>query len=162
MEKLEILDIPSPKTLDSFTLSEGNKKVRIRSVEPDPLNRFIVMVTASANKLVDRFEIGAPTLVQYDLKDHKITRTIPWPNNEERQNANIIFSPDGKLMYLFTDQDVLIYETTALRRSTSGSCPSRSRTASAGWSSHPATCSTTSRGSIPRSSTCPTPCSTGA
>jgi hypothetical protein len=113
MEKLEILDIPSRKTLDSFTLSEGNKKVRIRSVEPDPLNRFIVMVTASATKLVDRFEIGAPTLVQYDLKDHKIVRTIPWPNNEERQNANIIFSPDGKLMYLFTDQDVLIYETNA-------------------------------------------------
>jgi hypothetical protein len=111
MEKLEILDIPSRKTLDSFTLSEGTKKVRIRSVEPDPLNRFVVMVTASANKLVDRFDIGAPTLIQYDLKDHKIVRTIPWPNNEERQNANIIFSPDGKLMYLFTDQDVLIYET---------------------------------------------------
>ena len=69
------------------------------------------MVTASATKLVDRFEIGAPTLIQYDLKDHKVVRTIPWPNNEERQNANIIFSPDGKLMYLFTDQDVLIYET---------------------------------------------------
>jgi hypothetical protein len=113
MEKLEILDIASRKTLDSFTLSEGAKKVRIRSVEPDPLNRFVVMVTASATKLVDRFDIGAPTLVQYDLKDHKIVRTIPWPNNEERQNANIIFSPDGKLMYLFTDQDVLIYETNA-------------------------------------------------
>jgi hypothetical protein len=111
MEKLEILDIASRKTIDSFTLSEGNKKVRIRSVEPDPLNRFIVMVTASATKLVDRFEIGAPTLIQYDLKDHKVVRTIPWPNDEERQNANIIFSPDGKLMYLFTDQDVLIYET---------------------------------------------------
>jgi hypothetical protein len=68
-------------------------------------------VTASATKQVDRFEIGAPTLIQYDLKDHKIVRTIPWPNNEERQNANIIFAPDGKLMYLFTDQDVLIYET---------------------------------------------------
>jgi hypothetical protein len=113
MEKVEILDIAARKTLDSFTLSEGNKKVRIRSLEPDPLNRFVVMVTASATKQIDRFEIGAPTLVQYDLKDHKIVRTIPWPNGEERQNANILFSPDGKLMYLFTDQDVLIYETNA-------------------------------------------------
>jgi hypothetical protein len=69
------------------------------------------MVTASATKLVDRFEIGSPTLVQYDLREHKIVRTIPWPNGEERQFANIMFSPDGKLMYLFTDQDVLIYET---------------------------------------------------
>ena len=111
MEKVEILDIATRKTIDSFTLSEGNKKVRIRSIEPDPLHRFVVMVTASATKLIDRFEIGAPTLVQYDLKDHKIVRTIPWPKDEERQNANILFSPDGKLMYLFTDQDVLIYET---------------------------------------------------
>ena len=69
------------------------------------------MLTASATKLIDRFEIGTPTLVQYDLKTHKIVRTIPWPNGEERENANIQFSPDGKLMYLFSDQDVLIYET---------------------------------------------------
>ena len=113
MEKVEILDIASRRTLDTFTLSEGNKKVRLRSLEPDPLNRFLVMLTASATKLVDRFEIGAPTLVQYDLAQHKIVRTIPWPNNEERQNANILFAPDGKLMYLFTEQDVLIYETAA-------------------------------------------------
>ena len=111
MEKIEILDIAARKTIDTFTLSEGNKKVRIRSIEPDPLHRFVIMVTASATKLVDRFEIGAPTLVQYDLKDHKIVRTIPWPKDEERQNANTLFSPDGKLMYLFSDQDVLIYET---------------------------------------------------
>jgi hypothetical protein len=111
MEKVEILDIASRKTIDTFTLSEGSRKVRIRSLEPDPLNRFLVMVIASATKLVDRFEIGSPTLVQYDLKDHKIVRTIPWPDGEERQNANILFAPDGKLMYLFSDQDVLIYET---------------------------------------------------
>jgi hypothetical protein len=111
MEKVEILDIAARKTLDTFSLSEGNKKVRIRSIEPDPLQRFVIMVTASSTKLIDRFEIGPPTLVQYDLKEHKIVRTIPWPNGEERQNANIQFSPDGKLMYLFTDQDVLIYET---------------------------------------------------
>ena len=111
MEKMEIIDIAARKSIDSFTLTEGNKKVRIRSVEPDPLHRFVMMVTASATKLVDRFEIGAPTLVQFDLASHKIVRTVPWPNGDERQNANILFAPDGKLMYLFTDQDVLIYET---------------------------------------------------
>jgi hypothetical protein len=111
MEKVEILDIASRKTIDTFTLSGGNTKVRIRSLEPDPLHRFVVMVTASATKRIDRFEIGTPTLVQYDLKTHAIVRTIPWPNGEERQNANILFAPDGTLMYLFTDQDVLIYET---------------------------------------------------
>src|SRR5204863_7285107 len=111
MEKIEIVDIATRKTVDSFTLSEGNKKVRIRSVEPDPAQRFVMMVIAPATKLIDRFEIGAPTLVQYDLKEHKIIRTVRWPNGEERQFANIQCSPDGKPMYLFTDQDVLIYET---------------------------------------------------
>lgn len=113
MEKVEIIDIAARKTLDTFTLSEGNKKVRIRSLEPDPLHRFVMMVTMSATKQVDRFEIGTPTLVQYDLQSHKIVRTIPWPNNEERQNANVLFSPDGKLMYLFTEREVLIYDTNS-------------------------------------------------
>ena len=111
MEKVEILDIAARKTLDTFTLSEGTKKVRIRSVEPDPQNRYVIMVTAAATKLIDRFEVGAPAIVQYDLSTHKIMRTIPWPNNDERQGVNIIFSPDGKLLYMFNDQDVLIYET---------------------------------------------------
>src|SRR6266542_361718 len=86
MEKVEILDIAARKTIDSFTLSEGNKKVRIRSIEPDPLNRFVMMVIAPATKLIDRFEVGAPSLVQYDLATHKIVRTVPWPKDEERQN----------------------------------------------------------------------------
>ena len=111
MEKIEIIDIASRSTVDTFSLSEGNKKVRIRSIEPDPLHRFVMLLIASATKLVDRFEIAPPTLVQYDLKEKKIVRTIPWPNNEERQNVRTMFSPDGKLMYLFSDQDVLIYDT---------------------------------------------------
>jgi hypothetical protein len=111
MEKIEILDIASRTTVDTFTLSEGAKKVRVRSLEPDPLHRFVMIVTASATKLIDRFEIGPPTLMQYDLKEHKVVRTIPWPNGEERQNVQIQFSPDAKLMYLFSDQDVLIYDT---------------------------------------------------
>ena len=112
MEKVEVIDIASRKTIDKFTLSEGNRHVRIRSVTPDPQHRFVVMLTKAATKLIDRFEIGPPELVQYDLASHTIVRVIPWPKGEERENANIQFSPDGSLMYLFSDQDVLIYETT--------------------------------------------------
>ena len=111
MEKVEVIDIASRKTIDKFTLSEGNKHVRIRSVAPDPQHRFVIMMIKAATKLIDRFEIGPPELVQYDLASHKVTRVIPWPKGEERENANIQFSPDGSLMYLFSDQDVLIYET---------------------------------------------------
>jgi hypothetical protein len=41
---------------------------------------------------------------------------MPWPNDEERENANIQFSPDGKLMYLFSEQDILIYQTTDFKQ----------------------------------------------
>jgi hypothetical protein len=113
MEKVEVIDIARCATIDTFTLTEGSTRVRIRSLEPDPMHRFVMMVTSSVTKLPDRFQIGAPVLVQYDLATHKIARTIPWPNGEERLNAQIQFAPDGKLMYLFSDQDVLIYDTAS-------------------------------------------------
>jgi len=114
-EEVEILDIASRKSIDHFKLSEGSKKTRIRALIPDPLDRFVIMLTKTAEKKIDRFEISPPSLVVYDLKDHKISRTIPWPNNEERENANIMMSPDGKLLYFFAD-DVLIYNTTEFKQ----------------------------------------------
>jgi hypothetical protein len=114
-EEVEILDIATKKSIDHFTLSDGRKKVRIRSMIPDPLERFVILLTKSADKKIDRFEIGPPTLVVYDLKQHKVTRTIPWPNNEEREFINVMMSPDGKLLYFFAD-DVLIYDTTDFKQ----------------------------------------------
>jgi hypothetical protein len=49
--------------------------------------------------------------VQYDLSTHTVVHKVPWPNGEERETANIQFSPDGKWMYLFSEQDILIYDT---------------------------------------------------
>jgi hypothetical protein len=114
-EDIEIIDIPSRQVIDNFRLSEGNKKVRIFGLEADPLNRFMILLTKTATKLADRFEIGHPTLLQYDLKEHKVVRTIPWPKDEEREFANMHFSPDGKLLYFFGD-DILIYDTTDFKQ----------------------------------------------
>jgi DNA-binding beta-propeller fold protein YncE len=114
-QQVEIIDVAGRKSIDHFTLSDGRKRVFIRSMIPDPLDRFVILLTKSAEKKIDRFEIGAPTLVVYDLKDHKIARTIPWPNNEEREFVNIMMSPDGKLLYFFAD-DVLIYDTTEFKQ----------------------------------------------
>ena len=114
-EQVEIIDIASRKSIDHFMLSEGRKKVFIRSMIPDPLNRFLVMLTKTAEKKIDRFEISPPALLVYDLKEHKISRTIPWPNNEEREFVGIMMSPDGKLLYFFAD-DVLIYDTAEFKQ----------------------------------------------
>lgn len=111
MEKVEIIDIKARKAVDTFTMSTPARHVRIRSLDVDPLHRFVVMVVRTAEKLVDRYSIEPSAILQYDLKAHKVVRTIPWPNGEERESANIQFSPDGKLMYMFSEQDVLIFET---------------------------------------------------
>jgi DNA-binding beta-propeller fold protein YncE len=109
-EHIEIIDIASKTTIDTFRLTEGNKRVRINSLEPDPTHSYAIMLTRAATKLRDRVEIGPSTLQQYDLKEHKITRTIPWPDGQEQDNANLMFSPDGKLLY-FLGNDITIFET---------------------------------------------------
>src|SRR3979490_106040 len=42
MEKVEILDIASRSTVDTFSLTEGAKKVRSRRIHPHPLHRFVM------------------------------------------------------------------------------------------------------------------------
>jgi hypothetical protein len=109
-EDLEIVDLASRKSVDTFRVSEGNKKVRVISFAADPLNRFLIIEAKIATKLQDRFEVSPMALLEYDLSEHKVTRTIPWPNGEAREFAGLHFSPDGKLLYLF-GEDVLILET---------------------------------------------------
>jgi len=109
-ERVEIVDIPSRTTTGQFTLSTGPTRTRIRSMQVDPLERFLILLTRSATKKSDRWEISDVALQLYDLKEKKVTRSIPWPGGEVRENVNIRFSPDGKLLYFFGD-DILILET---------------------------------------------------
>lgn len=109
-ERIEIVDRLTRKTLGTFTLSEGSTRTRIWSFQPDPHDKYLILVIKNATLHLDKWEIGAPTLVQYDLATKKIARTIPWPKGEEREGAGVVFSPDGKLMYLM-GEDILIYET---------------------------------------------------
>ena len=110
-EKVEIIDRVKRESIDTFTLTEGTSKTRIWNLQPDPHDKYLILVIKKYTLNADRWDIGPPTLVQYDLATKKIARTIPWPKGEEREGAGIIFSPDGKLMYMM-GEDVLIYETT--------------------------------------------------
>lgn len=109
-EKVEIIDRVKRTTIDSFTLSEGTAKTRIWSLQPEPHDKYVILVIKKYTLAGDRWEIGPPTLVQYDLATKKIARTIPWPKGEEQDGAGVVFSPDGKLMYLF-GENILVYET---------------------------------------------------
>ncbi len=107
-EKLEVVDIAARKSIQTYNLREGNRRTRVISMQADPLNRYLLLLTRTATKLVDRWEIGPPTLQQFDLATGKVTRTIPWPRNEEREFVNVRFSPDGKLLYFFGDEVIVV------------------------------------------------------
>jgi DNA-binding beta-propeller fold protein YncE len=116
-EHFEVIDVASRQTLDTFTLSEGNRHVRALAFEVEPQHRFMVLVARTVTKLSDRFEIGAPAFIQYDLKEHKVVRTVPWATDPEPQYYYLAlrFSPDGKLLYVFSNE-ILILDTTDLKQ----------------------------------------------
>ena len=116
LETVEVVDIATRKAIDKFTLSSGNTRVRLWGINVDPKERFAVVLVKTYTKQRDRFEVGKPTLLRYDLAKKVVTDTIPWPKGEERDGAQIIFSPDGELMYFFTTDDVLVYSTDSLKQ----------------------------------------------
>ena len=114
-EKFEIIDIASKRSLGVHTLSQGDTKVRMWGFNLDPKERFAVLLVKAYTKKTDRYEVSRPTLLKYDIARHVVTDTIPWPKGEEREGAQIIFAPSGDLMYFFTTDDVLVYDTQTLK-----------------------------------------------
>src|SRR5262249_15667033 len=116
MEKYEVIDVATRQTIDTFTLSEPNKHVRALVFEVDPQHRYIVLVARTATRQADRFEIGPPVFIQYDLKEHKVVRTVPWTSDPEPSDSvDLRFSPDGKLLYVFS-HEILVRDAATLRQ----------------------------------------------
>ena len=106
------------------------------SCEPDPLDTLRdpgrrSTATQAGRSLGDR---AADAACSTTSRRTRSSRTIPWPKGEERERASIMFSPDGKLLYLFGD-DVLIYDTTNFTQVDKWELSRRSRRASAGSTS---------------------------
>lgn len=115
-DEVEIVDLASRKSQGKFTLSSDSMRVRIWGINVEPRERFAVLLVKTYTKRRDRYEVGRPTLLRYDLARRAVTDTIPWPRGEERDGAQIIFSPNGDLLYFFTTDDVLIYRTDSLKQ----------------------------------------------
>ena len=110
LEHIEVVDLTEGRSVDSFTLSEANTRVRIRTMAVDPGEEYILLAVRSYTKLLDRFEISDFSLVRVDLDTHEVTDTIPLPYPEQRQGVNLRFSPDGELLYFF-GRDIIAVET---------------------------------------------------
>src|SRR5688500_20195854 len=76
-ESVEIFDIATRKSLGTFTLSSGNRTVRLNGMNVDPTERFAVMVVMIFTKRPDRFEISSQTLLKYDLEPRTVTVSYP-------------------------------------------------------------------------------------
>jgi hypothetical protein len=116
-EHFEVVEVRRRQTLDTFTLSDAQRHVRALAYEVDPQHRTMVLVARTATRLIDRWEIGAPEFIQYDLAEHKVLRTVPWSVDPEPAYYNVAlrFSPDGKLLYVFGHQ-VDIYDAATMQQ----------------------------------------------
>ena len=56
-EKVEIIDRVKRTTIDNFTLTEDKAKVRIWSLQPDPHDKYLILVIKKYTLLNDRWEI---------------------------------------------------------------------------------------------------------
>lgn len=115
-EHVEIIDVASRRPIGKFSLSTPQVTVRMMGLNVEPRERFAVLLVKIYTKRLDRYEISRTTLLKYDLATRQVTDTIPWPKGEERDGAQIVFSPSGDLMYFFTADDVLIYDAVTLKQ----------------------------------------------
>ncbi len=109
-EYIEIFDVASGESIDVHHLSHDTSKVRIWQVAIHPSEEYLILHTSTDTKLIDRFEIGPPVLQQYNLETREVVRDIPWPDGEEREFSQMMFSPDGDLLYVM-GEEVMILET---------------------------------------------------
>ena len=116
-EHFEIVDVRKRQSLDSFTLGDARRHVRAMAFEADPQHRTLVLVARTATRLIDRWEIGEPELIEYDLAGHKVLRTVRWTADFEPSSYGLAlrFSPDGKLLYVL-GQQIVIFDAGTLQQ----------------------------------------------
>ena len=110
MLHIETIDLAERRSIDTFTLSEGDELFRIRGFAVNPQETYALILGKTRIKHVDRFEIGPSIIIRYDLREHEVMDTIPWPGGHERENASFMFSPDGSLVY-FSAEDMIVLES---------------------------------------------------
>lgn len=109
---IEVVDLQAKTVLKSFTLSEGNKKVRFRGTAVDQDGKIMYAIAREITKGIDRFTIGPNKFYVIDLEQQKVLKTIDPPKEEiDNLGGGMRLSPDGKTLYVF-GQNILVFDTT--------------------------------------------------
>jgi hypothetical protein len=107
---IETIDLAGRRSIDSFSIGSGNERFRIQRFAVDPQETYAIILGKTRIEHIDRFEVGPAVLLRYDLRNHEVMDTIPWPGGHERERATFMFSPDGSLVY-FSAEDVIVLES---------------------------------------------------
>ena len=107
---IETIDLAGRRSIDSFSIGGGNERFRIQSFAVDPQETYAIILGKTRIEHIDRFEVGPAVLLRYDLRNHEVMDTIPWPGGHERERVSFMFSPDGSLVY-FSAEDLIVLES---------------------------------------------------
>ena len=108
-DRFEVVDIARRSSVGTHSLSRGPSTVRINAFTPSPDDTYAIMFVREYVKLSDRYEIGAPVMLRYDLVNGAVADTLDFPDGEV-QSASIIFAPDGEHLY-YDAGDLIVLET---------------------------------------------------
>lgn len=111
-QNIEIVDIASLEVIDEFTLSHDSVSVRINGFAPHPSDDKAILFVKRYTKHSDRYTVEGPFILEYDLNTKQVTDTVPWPDDEPRENVSFRYSPDGETLYFFTNDIIAVDATT--------------------------------------------------
>ena len=113
---IEIIDLATRQVTSSFTLSEGNKKMRPQGLALDSQGKLLYTIITPVEKKIDRFEIGKRKWAVIDIDQKKIARTVDIPPDMEQDVRGMLkLSPDGKFIYAF-GQNILVFDTVDFKQ----------------------------------------------
>ena len=108
-EHVEVVDLGTREPIQDITLSHDSVTVRIEGMAAHPSNDRLAMMVKRYTKLVDRYKVEGPFIVEYDLATEQVTDTIPWPDGEARdRGVNFRYSPDGEALYFFVEDIIAV------------------------------------------------------
>jgi hypothetical protein len=108
-QRMEVVDLATLQAVDEHVLSHDSVTVRIDGFAPHPSDERAVLVVKRYTKLIDRYVVEGPFLLEYDLRSKQVTDTIPWPDDESRdRGVGVRYSPDGETLYFFVEDIIAV------------------------------------------------------
>lgn len=105
------IDVATRQVLSSFSLNTSTINYRLNGLAADSDGRHLYTVATPIVKKVDRYEVESPKILVIDLQDKKISRIGDFPKEENAMfgyRTSLRVSPDGKLLYLFRNNVLVV------------------------------------------------------